>query len=42
MSKCEKCGVEVLEDELYVDDGLKVCENCKMNSIERPETKINF
>ena len=42
MPKCEKCGVEVPQDELYEDNGLKVCEDCKISGIKRPETKINL
>lgn len=42
MANCEQCGVEVLEDELYEDNGLKVCEDCKINGIKRPEVKINL
>lgn len=42
MAKYEKCGVEVPQEELYVDNGLKVCEDCKIDGIERPEAKIDY
>lgn len=42
MAKCEKCGAEVSQDELYEDYGLKVCEDCKIVGIKRPEVKINL
>lgn len=42
MAKCEKCGVEVLQDDLYLDNGLKVCEDCKIAGIKRPEVKIDY
>lgn len=42
MAKCEKCGVEVPEEELYEDHDLKVCEDCKLESAKGPEMKINF
>ena len=42
MAKCENCGVEVPQDELYEDNGLKLCEDCKINGIKRPEIKINL
>ncbi|WP_282432649.1 hypothetical protein [Desulfosporosinus sp. HMP52] len=42
MPKCEKCGLDVSQDELYEDNGLKVCEDCKISGIKRPETKIKF
>ena len=28
--KCEKCGVEIAEDEVYETNGKKVCEDCSM------------
>lgn len=28
--KCEKCGVEITEDEVYETNGKKVCEDCSM------------
>ena len=30
MAKCEKCGIEVSEDDIYEEKGLKICEDCKM------------
>lgn len=42
MTKCEKCGVEVAQDELYEDNGFKVCEDCKISGIKRSEVKINL
>lgn len=42
MPKCENCGVEVSQDELYEDNGLKVCEDCKKDGIKRPEVKIDY
>ncbi|MGE4274330.1 MAG: hypothetical protein AB7E31_15950 [Desulfitobacterium sp.] len=42
MPKCEKCGVEVPQDDLYIDNGLKVCEGCKVDGIKRPELKIDY
>lgn len=37
MAKCENCGSEVPQDELYEDNSLKVFEDCKINGIKRPE-----
>lgn len=42
MLRCENCGVEVPKDELYEDNGLKVCEDCKIKGIKRPGIKINL
>lgn len=42
MAKCEKCGVEVLQDDLYLDNGLKVCEDCKIAGIKRPEVAFTL
>ncbi len=42
MAKCEICGVVVPEDELYEDNGLKICEDCKINGIKSPKIKINL
>ena len=37
MSKCAKCGVEVVSPEdLYEDHGLQVCENCKIKGTTSP------
>jgi len=42
MSKCKKCGVEVSFEDLYVDHGLQVCEDCKMKSaVSPPESCAN-
>ena len=37
--KCEKCGVEITEDEVYETNGKKVCEDCSMtmNSYNSPK-----
>ncbi|ODA40743.1 hypothetical protein [Desulfosporosinus sp. BG] len=32
MTKCENCGVEVLTEDLYEANGLKVCEACQLKS----------
>jgi formylmethanofuran dehydrogenase subunit E len=32
MAKCEKCGAEVPEEDLYEALGMKVCEVCKLKS----------
>lgn len=42
MAKCEKCGVEVPEEELCESQGLKVCEDCEIKGIKGPELKINL
>lgn len=36
MAKCEKCGIEVPEVDLYDDNGKKVCEDCKIKSAPTP------
>lgn len=33
MAKCQKCGVEVNEQDLYEAQSFQVCEDCKINSI---------
>lgn len=37
--KCEKCGEEMKESEVYETNGMKVCEDCsmKMNSYNSPK-----
>ncbi len=37
--KCEKCGAEIKEDEVYETNGHKVCEDCSMtmNSYNSPK-----
>ena len=42
MAKCEKCGVDVPEEELSDSQGLKVCEDCEMKAIKGPDLKINL
>ena len=32
MAKCEKCSLEILNEDLYEDHGIKVCEECKMKT----------
>lgn len=39
MSNCAKCMVEISNEDLYEDHGLKVCEDCKMkNAVSPPES----
>jgi len=42
MPTCEKYGVEVSNDDLYEDNGLKVCEDCKIEGIQPPELHPYF
>ena len=37
--KCEKCGVEIAQDEVYETNGKKLCEDCsmKVNSYSSPK-----
>lgn len=28
--KCERCGVEIKDDEVYETNGKKVCEDCSI------------
>ena len=37
--KCEKCGEEMKESEVYETNGMKVCEDCsmKLNSYNSPK-----
>ncbi|MCR6546365.1 hypothetical protein [Dehalobacterium formicoaceticum] len=42
MEKCEKCGAEVSHDDIYEDNGLKVCEDCKLEGITPPELHPYF
>lgn len=34
MAKCEKCEVEVPEEELSEIRGLKVCEDCEIKGVK--------
>ena len=36
MASCEKCMVEISDDNSYEAHGLKVCEACKMKSVVSP------
>lgn len=36
MANCAKCMVEISNEDLYEDHGLKVCENCKMKNAISP------
>jgi len=36
MSNCEKCKAKISNKDLYEDQGLKVCEDCKMKSAVFP------
>ena len=36
MTKCSKCRVEVSNEDLYEDQGLKLCEDCKMKTTQSP------
>lgn len=36
MAKCEKCEIEVSEDDLYEDKGLMICEDCKIKGSASP------
>jgi len=36
--KCEKCGTEVNEDEIYEFRGMKVCEDCYFDLMNPPKT----
>ncbi|MFZ3102474.1 MAG: hypothetical protein WA131_08115 [Desulfitobacteriaceae bacterium] len=36
MVKCGKCGIEVSEEDTYEDQGLKICEDCKMKGSASP------
>ncbi|MCR6546969.1 hypothetical protein NVS47_15870 [Dehalobacterium formicoaceticum] len=42
MPKCEKCGLEVSNDELYEDNGQKICEDCKIEGIQHPDIHPYF
>jgi len=42
MAKCEKCGVEVPEEELSEIQGLKVCEDCEIKGVNPPERKTDL
>lgn len=37
--KCEKCGAEIKENEVYETEGKKVCEDCSitLNSYKSPK-----
>lgn len=37
--KCEKCGAEIAENEVYETNGMKLCEDCSMriNSYGSPK-----
>lgn len=39
MVKCEICGAEINENEVYETNGKKVCEDCsiKLNSYSSPK-----
>jgi len=42
LSKCERCKVEVSKENLYVDHGMQVCEDCKMKyAVSPPESCAN-
>jgi|GEM_PF-993860 len=36
MVNCEKCRIEISDEDLYEDHGLKVCEDCKMKNAVSP------
>ena len=36
MAKCARCNVEISNEDLYEDHGLKVCEDCKMKATQSP------
>ncbi len=36
MATCQKCGVTVSEQDLYEDQGQKVCEDCKLKTAPSP------
>jgi len=36
MENCQKCGAAVEVSDLYEDNGLKVCEDCKVSSTQSP------
>lgn len=39
MTNCAKCMVEISDEDLYEDHGLKVCDNCKIkNAVSPPES----
>lgn len=36
MAKCEKCGIEVIEEDMYEDKGSRICEDCKIKGSASP------
>ena len=42
MAKCEKCEAEVPQEDLSEVQGLKVCEDCEIKSVNPPEFKIKL
>ena len=35
-TNCAKCKVEILNEDIYEDHGLKICENCKIKATQSP------